>query len=79
MRVAPYAPFNAFLIPVGNVHAAHKACYAVDDNNLAVVAIVHFAGEDGECNSQKGIDLDACGFHLVEKTLLYMPTPHVVI
>ena len=79
MRVAPDAPLEPLDVAVGDVHAADIADAAVDDGYLAVVAVVDAAGQLGEGYLEEGTHDDAGLLHLLEKTLLDRPAPHVVV
>ena len=79
MGVAPDAPFRALLIPVGNIHSSHIADLSVDNNDLPVITVIDFAGEDRESYFQEGMYFYTCILHLVKETVLYVPATYVIV
>ena len=79
MGVAPRTPLRAAHVAVGDVHAADEARAAVDDDDLAVVAVIDLAREARELDVQEGMDLDSRLAHLPEERLLDAAAPHVVV
>ena len=77
--VSPNAPRYATDIALGQVHAAYKTDASVNHDNLAVVAVVHFAGKCRETYFQEGVYLYAVFAHGFKKTFWYMPTTHVIV
>ena len=77
--VAPRPPVGADDVAVGDVHAADVARAAVDDGNLAVVAVVDLAGEERELDVEEGAHLDAGAAHLLEEALVHAAAPYVVV
>ena len=65
-------------IAVGNVHAANVARQSVDDDNLAVVAVVGLAGERRETHGQERLYLDAGLAHALIEAVVHAPAAHVV-
>ena len=61
------------------VHAAHEGERAVDDADLAVVAIVYLVGEGGEAHGQEGLYLHAAAREAAEITVARVPAAHVVV
>ena len=74
-RVAP----PVLHVAHGNVHAPDIAHAAVDDEKLAVVAIVSPAGEGGEAHGHERLHLDALAAHALEETGGHVPAPYVVV
>ena len=70
---------HAFHVAQGYVHASGESLYAVDYANLAVVAIVHFAGESREFHRHEGADVNASLLHAFEEGTRHTPAAHVVI
>ena len=79
MSVAPGHSLRAFKIAHGYVHAADVAHAAVNDAQLAVVAVVDLAGESRELNGHEGIDVNAGGAHALEERCRNVPAAHVVV
>lgn len=79
MGVAPCAPLRAADIAVGDVHAADESDAAVYHDDLAVVAVIDFAGEEREFDVQEGVDLDAFAAHAAEKGFFGPAAAHVVV
>ena len=77
--VAPCAPPGAADVAVGDVHAAEEAHAAVDDGDLAVVAVIDLAGEERELDVQEREHLDSFAAHPLEKVLFHAAAPHVVV
>ena len=77
--VAPAAPGDAAHVALGQVHAAHEAHAAVHDQYLAVVAVVHAAGEQREAHLEEGAGVDAAHAHLFEEGVGDVPAAHVVV
>ena len=80
MGIAPCRPLRPGIdIALGQIHPAHIARNGINDHNFPVIAEIHLAGQLGETHREKGTDLDALLFHLPEKTVLHVPTPHIII
>ena len=67
------------LIAIGNIHTTHIADLPVYNDNLPVIPVVHFAGEDRECYFQEGIYLNSGFLHFVEETVFYVPAAYVIV
>ena len=79
VRVAPRAEAESLQVAFGDVHAPDEARASVDDGHLAVVAVVHLAGEQREPHFQESPHLDAFAAHAVVEAVWHVPTSHVVI
>ena len=80
VRVPPCAPsWFPYRVAVGYVHATHKPDFAVYDDDLAVVPVVHLAGEDGKRHPQESMDLDAGFRHFLKEAVFYIPATHIII
>ena len=77
--VAPGLTACALDVAQGDVHAADIAHEAVDDDDLAVVAVVGLAGEAREAYGHERLYLDACHPHALEEAVLHVPAAHVVV
>ena len=66
-------------VTLREVHAAHEGERAVDDADLAVVAIVHLVGEGGEAHGQEGLYLHAAAREAAEIAVARVPAAHVVV
>ena len=76
---APVAPVDAQHVAVGDVHSSDESHPAVDDRDLAVVAVVDLAGEKRELHVQERVHLDSLGSHPLEKGFFYPGAAHVVV
>ena len=56
--ITPATKFRASEVALGEVHPADIADGAVDDDDLAVITIVHRGGEKREGHTHEGVDLD---------------------
>ena len=79
MGVAPALPLSAFYISCGNVHAANIPYPSVNDTELAVVAVVHLAGEGWELDGHEGMHLNAGIAQTLEETAFDIPTAHIIV
>ena len=79
MGVAPCAPLRAADIAVGDVHAADESDAAVYHDDLAVVAVIDFAGEEREFDVQEGVYFNPGVAHPFEKGVLCTPAAYVVV
>ena len=79
MRVSPYSPTGPFRVAVCNVHAAHKADFAVYDNDFPVVPVVDLAGEDRKRHFQESVDFDTCIRHFLEEPVFHVPAAYVIV
>ena len=70
---------NALHIAQRYVHAADETRGAVDDDELAVVAVVHLAGERREANGQERCHFDALFAHAFKEAVSHLPAAHVVV
>ena len=70
---------GALDIAKGDVHATDITRKTVDNNNLAVVAVVGLAGEHREMDGQEGSHVNACHSHAFEEAVLDFPTAHIVV
>ena len=77
--VAPRLVAGALDIALRYVHASDIAHTAVDDNDLAVVAVVQLAGERREVDGQEGTYLDAFFTHALEVAAVHLPAAYVVV
>ena len=77
--VAPRPPFRAAHVAVGDVHAADETHAAVDDHDLAVVAVIDLAGEARELHVQEGVHLDPFAAHPLEERFADAAASHVVV
>ena len=68
--VAPRLPVPALHIAVGYVISAHITCLSVDDEYLAVVAVVDLAGELRETDGKEGTYLHTRITHHLEKLVV---------
>ena len=56
--ITPASEFRAREVALGEVHPADIANGAVNDDDLAVITIVHRGREEWEGHTHKGVDLD---------------------
>ena len=56
--ITPATELRAREVALGKVHSADIADGAVDDDDLAVITIVHRGGEKREGHTHEGVDLD---------------------
>ena len=74
-RVAPRRRDIAF----GNIHASDIAYPTIDDNQLAVVAVVHLRSECGEVDGKEGMYLNTLFTHTFKEAAPNLPTAHIVV
>ena len=79
MGVAPGLVAGTLHVAQGNVHAADESRGAVDDAELAVVAVVHFPGEGRKPHGHEGLHLYAALAHPFEEPAFHVPASHVVV
>ena len=56
--ITPASKFRAREVALGEVHPADIADGAVDDDDLAVITIVHRGREEWEGHTHESVDLD---------------------
>ena len=56
--ITPASEFRAREVALGEVHPADIANGAVNDDDLAVITIVHRGREEWEGHAHEGVDLD---------------------
>ena len=56
--ITPATKFRACEVALGEVHPADITDGAVDDDDLAVITIVHRGREEREGHTHEGVDLD---------------------
>ena len=66
-------------ITQGDVHSTDESHLAVDDDNLAVVAVVSLARENRELHRHERMDFDAFLTHPLVEAVLHLPARHIVI
>ena len=79
MRITPYSPRKATHIAFGKIHSANKAHTPVNHYNFSMIPIIYPAGKQRETHFQEASHLNACITHFLEKTIGYVPAPHIVI
>ena len=81
MGVAPRQGASTYALDIthGDVHTARETLYAVDDAELAVVAVVHLAGEGRKLDRHEDAHVDASTAHTLEEPVRHPPTSHIVI
>ena len=79
MGVAPFLFAVARDVAFGDVHAADETHLAVNDAELAVVAVVHLAGEGREAHGHECLHLYASLAHAVEEFVPHVPAAHIIV
>ena len=79
MGITPAMAVSARDITFGNVHAADESHSAVDDAELAVVAVVHLACEGREAHGHEWHHLDTGITHTLEEGVVNVPASHIVV
>lgn len=77
--VPPYPPTRSFHITVGDIHTAEEPDPAVDDHDLAVVAVIDPVGQHRKAYVQQSMDFRTRVAHLLEKSFLDSVAAHVVV
>ena len=85
-RVAPttqllnsFTSFTSFDIPHGDIHTSDIPHATIDDEHLAVVAVVGPTGKRRETHGHEGFHLDALAAHLLKETVGHTPAAHIVV
>ena len=77
--IAPRSLRIPFHITGGNVHASYEGHFTVDDNQLAVIAIVHLAGEGRKFHWEESVDVDTFATHTLIEAVVNVPAAHVIV
>ena len=78
-RIAPGLVARSLHIAQGDVHATDITHLTIDDNDFAVVTVVHLAGKCREMYGQERLHLDTSFSHPFEKMVGHSPTAHVIV
>ena len=77
--IAPRLFARALNIAQGDIHTTDKTHLTIDDNDLAVVTIIHLTRKRREPYGHKRAHFDTFFTHALKKTVLDIPTSHIVV